>query len=49
MAYHEPAVEVPAKVAILGVIDTIVLHVPEDSQPTQHLALLADIVAQWHQ
>ena len=47
-AYRKPVVAAPAKVAILGEIDTNDPHVPEDPQPTQHPALLADVIAQWH-
>ena len=44
----EPVVAIPVKVAILSVIGTNDLHVPEDPLPTQRLALLSDVFAQWH-
>ena len=44
-----PVVATLVKEAILGKIDATDLHVPEDLQPAQCPAPLADVVAQWHQ
>ncbi len=47
-AYRELVVAIPARVAILGMIDTNNPHVPEDLQPMQRPAPLPDAVDQWH-
>ena len=47
-AYREPVVAIPVEVAILGMIDTNDPHVPEDLQPMQRPAPLADVIDQWH-
>ena len=47
VAYREPVVAIPVKVAILGVINTNDPHAPEDLQPTQRPAPLTDVIDQW--
>ena len=48
VVYREPVATTLAKVATLGEIDTNDPRAPEDLQPTQRPALLADVVVQWH-
>ena len=48
VVYREPVVAIPVEGAISGVTDTSDLHAPEDPQPTQHPALLVDVIAQQH-
>ena len=46
VVYHGPVAATLAKEVILGEIDANDLHGPEDLQPAQRLALLADVIAQ---